>query len=203
MHIPFLAVLLVLLTLGKPAAGADWVYEMLDNRCSPQSRKFVATTVRNRIESSVRCAEALVRPPAPVGDLSCLESLMQTQIDTFAEVGSLTDFFRRAFDGKFDPGGDLEKRICLFAQSRWNELTRPLDELHNQAGKGIITRQSSRPDDQRSGAEPDSIKQQGGGPAPIHPATTRRQQKSNPGGEARTDIEIVHDIWDLLYGENK
>lgn len=108
-------------------AGAEWIREMLDARCSVESKDAVSTAVRSAIETSVRRSEASIEPPIPVGDLSCLSSLMAAPLDKFSNVGEILGDLQLGLDQKAI-GDGISRGICSFAQSKWNELTEPLDK---------------------------------------------------------------------------
>ena len=109
------------------AASAGWIESTLEPSCSDNSRSRVAAGARKQIEYSVRRAEASLRPPVPVGELSCLDGLMDAPIDQFAPTGSLNSIFFRSFDDAVDLPGQAARRICSLAKKSWDDVTRPLE----------------------------------------------------------------------------
>ena len=107
-------------------AQADWIKDMTSERCSDRSRTRVAASVRDQIEFSVRRSEAAIAPPAPVGDLGCLEGLMSLPIDTFAPSGGLGSLFSGSLDGILNGDASRTRQFCGFARRKWMEATRPL-----------------------------------------------------------------------------
>ena len=119
-------VLLVLaVSACSQAAHADWIQDMMLSDCSTASRGLLAASVRRDIESSVRRAESSIEAPSSVGDLACLDSLMDVDIDVFARVGPLGSLFSNSFDGLLS-SRDGSRRICRFAHQAWNDVTSPL-----------------------------------------------------------------------------
>ena len=121
-----------------PCAGhAGWIESTLEPSCSDNSRSRVAAATRRQIEFSVRRAEASIRPPDPVGKLSCLDGLMGTRIDNFAPTGNLNGIFFDTLDGVANLPGQIAQRICTIAKNRWNEITRPLEQFGFENDDGI------------------------------------------------------------------
>ena len=108
------------------SAQADWIKDMTSERCSDRSRTRVAASVRDQIEFSVRRSEAAIAPPAPVGDLGCLDGLMSLPIDTFAPSGGLGSLFSGSLDGFLNGDAFQTRQFCGFARRKWMEATRPL-----------------------------------------------------------------------------
>ena len=121
-----------------PSAGqAGWIEATLEPSCSDDSRTRVAAGTRRQIEFSVRRAEASIQPPDPVGQLSCLEGLMETRIDQFAPTGNLDGLFSNSLDGLVDIPGQLAQRVCSLAEKSWNKLTRPLEQFGFESDESI------------------------------------------------------------------
>ena len=149
-------------------AGADWIRGMMLEDCSERSRNILADSVRKDIEFAVRRAEASIEPPAPIGDLGCLDGLMDIDLGVFAPIGSLSNLFSNSLDGSLtDPEGSGQ--ICRFAQTKWNEISRPLlkplDQLRlglppgfaesfAEEAKGASARNSSPPPQSSLGTPP-------------------------------------------------
>ncbi|MCY3878951.1 MAG: hypothetical protein OXF74_07205 [Rhodobacteraceae bacterium] len=113
-----------LILMPLPLA-ADWIHAATGTYCSDEARTRIAAATRRQIESSVRRSEASIQPPAPIGDLSCLDGLMELKLDLFAPTGVLGSIFSGTLDGTLGSGADA-RRICKFADRQWRELTRPL-----------------------------------------------------------------------------
>lgn len=147
-----------LVVLPGDVARADWIPSALDDRCSPEDVNAISGNIRDAIEASVRRAEATIEAPHGVGDLSCLNDLMNAPIDIFSNLGGilgslqggLMDFSSLGFSIDMDVAG----MVCGFAAERWAELTgglggfdlglpdfsataaKPLDRLANGGGWG-------------------------------------------------------------------
>ena len=115
----------VLASVFAVHAQADWVREATSADCTGQARDRIAAGTRRQIESAVRRAEASISPPASVGDLSCLDGLMELPLDWFAPAGGLESLFSGSFDGVVGSGADA-RQICSFAERKWRQVTRPL-----------------------------------------------------------------------------
>ena len=115
----------VLASVCAVQAQADWVRETIIADCSDQARDRIAAGARRQIESAVRRAEASIEPPSSVGDLSCLDGLMQLPLDWFAPTGGLESLFLGSFDGVVGSGANA-RQMCSFAERKWRQVTRPL-----------------------------------------------------------------------------
>jgi len=123
----------VQLALATPVQ-ADWISDKLSDSCSSSSSSALSQSIRDNIEDSMKRAEASIKPPSPVGDLGCLDNLMQDiDIDFFSggmggfDLGSMIS--QVGFDdvlGDMAGGGDPMGQICSFAKEKWGELTEPL-----------------------------------------------------------------------------
>ena len=183
-------------------AGADWVHGMMIEECSRESRELLAGSVRRDIELSVRRAEASMEPPASIGDLGCLDGLMDVNIDVFAPVGPLSSLFSDSLDGLLAAPGK-PRRICRFAHQKWNEvsrpLLRPLDLLllglpPDFAGSFNAVAQVAAADanGEPGGRAIETGTGSSGGPSDPESETGRRPT----GG-----FDPVGNIWNMLYGE--
>jgi hypothetical protein len=124
-----------LLGLTPAAAGAqtEIFRSMTNERCSDASRDAIANAARRNVESHVTRAEASIQPPTPVGDLSCLNDLMNINIDFLSgQFFSLDTLFQDLLSGFQNItlegiGEEVTRQICRFAQEKWEELTEPLN----------------------------------------------------------------------------
>ncbi|WP_375263729.1 hypothetical protein [Palleronia sp.] len=133
------ALILAAVALGAPAAVAQeqnfgWLDQIQDQRCDPEIREKISSNVRGKIEAHIARAEAAINAPIPIGDLSCLDDLMNESLDIFSNIGGLMGSLsaglgsvsggdvNEAFDGM-----DLSSQVCSFAQKKWAEVTTPLN----------------------------------------------------------------------------
>ena len=192
---------LVAVACSAPA-GADWVQGMMIEECSRESRELLAGSVRRDIELSVRRAEASMEPPASIGDLGCLDGLMDVNIDVFAPVGPLSSLFSNSLDGLLTAPGN-PRRICRFAHRKWNEvskpLLRPLDLLQlglppDFAGSFDAAAQvaAADPNGERVGRAVET----GVGSSNALPGAEAEFGRKPTGG-----FDPVGNIWNMLYGE--
>jgi hypothetical protein len=127
--------LTAVLVMGPEAASAqtEIFRSMTNERCSTSSRDDVANAARLNVESHVTRAEASIQPPTPVGDLSCLNDLMNIDIDflsgQFFSLDSLLGDFMSGLQNITleGIGEEVNRQICAFAQEKWSELTEPLN----------------------------------------------------------------------------
>ena len=201
-----LATLAMILAIGITPASAEWIRDMMIEDCSEASRDRLAAATRQKIELSVRRAESSIEPPAPIGDLGCLDGLMDINIDVFAPVGPLSQIFSGSLDGVLNQAGDT-RRFCRFARRRWNEMTNPLTQPLKLLKQGLppdfIGRISSRTtnEDQQ---EPDPTPQ--AQPVDLRglqeaghrqPVSEERSKRRATGGSS----DPIENIWNLLYGD--
>lgn len=115
-----------------PGSGvADWVPSTLDQRCEAEDIDGIANSIRDAIEASVRRAEASIQAPTPIGDLGCLDDLMNAPLDIFSNVGGIMDTLSGGlFDSlSFPIDMDASGMLCDFAAAKWGELTGGLGDL--------------------------------------------------------------------------
>ena len=201
-----LATLAMILAVGITPASAEWIHDMMIGDCSEASRDRLAAATRQKIELSVRRAESSIEPPAPIGELGCLDGLMDINLDVFAPVGPLSQIFSGSLDGVLNQAGD-SRRYCRFAQRRWNELTNPLTQplkiLKQGLPPDLIGQISSRTSnvDQKAPDPAPGIQTSDrlGLQQPDHrrPNSEEWNKRQNTGG-SRDPIE---NIWNLLYGK--
>lgn len=134
-----------LLGLSPVAATAqtEIFRSMTNERCSDASRDAIANGARQNVESRVARAEASIQPPTPVGDLSCLNDLMNIDIDFLSgQMFSIGDIFGDLLSGLQDITlegiqGEVTRQICAFAAEKWSELTEPLNMSLSDLTGGI------------------------------------------------------------------
>jgi hypothetical protein len=114
-----------LTALGSAALAQEnnmgWIGDILDNRCTPESQQGISDVVRAKIESSVARSDAVIQAPTPVGDLGCLDGIMEQTSNFFSESGLNADMVKAVF-AELNVGD----QVCNFAQSKWEEVSQPL-----------------------------------------------------------------------------
>ena len=101
-------------------SAGGWIDQRLADECTPVTRQAVRQAVRDRIEQEVRRAESAFLSPTPVGDLGCIDDLMQNTLKIFSGGFGLPDLF----------SARLKIDLCGFAQSKWSEITQPLQAVN-------------------------------------------------------------------------
>ncbi len=120
---------LALLFAGTVPAQADRLSERMARAgCDDASRSIVAERSRQELENSVRIAEQAIEPPRAVGDLGCLDNLLDIDIDTFS--GILIDPLS-ALDRWVE---GLGRAVCNFAERQWAQVTSPITSLSGGVG---------------------------------------------------------------------
>lgn len=116
----------LLVSLAAPSVvHADWISSTQDDRCDPQDIEAVTTNIRAAIEASVRRAEASIAAPMAIGDLSCLNDLMNAPLDIFSNIGGLMGSLQAGLlsSVSFPMDLDVSGMLCDFAAEKWGELT--------------------------------------------------------------------------------
>ena len=110
---------------------ADWIPSALDARCEQADIDGISQSIRDAIEASVRRAEASIAAPAAIGDLGCLNDLMNAPLDIFSNVGGLMGTLQGGlFDSlPFSMDMDVSGMVCDFAAEKWGELTGGLGDM--------------------------------------------------------------------------
>lgn len=125
-------------------AQTELFQSMTSSACSNESRHAVALNARRNVESRVSRAEASIQPPIPVGDLSCLDSLMRIGDDFLSGealsgrdivLDLLSGLGAKTILGK--DGKQVSRQVCDFAVKKWEELTRPLQVGPGDIGAGV------------------------------------------------------------------
>lgn len=151
------------------AQDNSWILDLQNQQCSAESRQTIADSVRQQIEDSIARATAAIQPPAALGDLSCLNDLMNTPLDMFSNVGGLLGSLQGGLTGAI--GGvdtNISRQVCQFAAEKWGEVTEPLNQRMSElSGVGSdlwsnfdLTGNGSRPSNRSSGSsswDPDSV----------------------------------------------
>lgn len=180
------------------------IFESMTNeRCSEESRDTVAEAARLNVESHVTRAEASIQPPTPVGDLSCLNDLMNIDIDylsgQFFSLDSLLGDFTSGLQTITleSIGEEVNRQICAFAEEKWAELTEPLTLLPGDLLGDVSPDFTSNfalinlsEDSSGSGGS-------GGVTAAPPSVTTPAQSATGPDVE-----EMINQIYNSLNGEN-
>ena len=196
----------MILAIGITPASAEWIHEMMIEDCSEASRERLAAATRERIELSVRRAEASIEPPTPNGELGCLDGLMDINLDVFAPVGPLSQIFSGSLDGVLNQAGD-SRRFCRFARRRWNEMTNPLTQPLRLLKQGLppdfigrISSQLTNEDQQKPNLVQkfQTSDQPGRQEASLQQLVSEERSKRQNTGGSRDPIE---NIWNLLYGK--
>jgi len=109
---------------------ADWTEDIQNQNCDSSDRQAFGKSLRGNIESKVRRAEASIQAPSPVGDLSCLNDLMNAPLDIFSGMGSLLGSLSAGL-GNISPSSlgldtNLSGAICGAAAKKWSTLTSSL-----------------------------------------------------------------------------
>ena len=197
------AILLVAVACAGPA-GAEWVRGMMIEECSEESRDLLADSVRRDIELSVRRAEASMEPPASIGDLGCLDGLMDANIDVFAPVGPLSSLFSNSLDGLLTAPG-TSRRICRFAHRRWNEVSRPLLKPLDLLQLGLPPDFAGSFNAVAEAAAADAVRVQVGGAAETDAVSSNAPSGSgaDSGRRSTGGFDPVGDIWNMLYGKGR
>lgn len=122
----------LLISLAVPAVvHADWIPSTQDARCDPEDIDGVTASIRDAIEASVRRAEASISAPMAIGDLSCLNDLMNAPLDIFSNIGGLLGTLQGGLLSAlpFPMDMDVSGMLCGFAAEKWGELTNGLSGL--------------------------------------------------------------------------
>lgn len=190
---------------------ADWIRDMTIDACSDEARSRIAESTRGQIESSVRRSEAAIEPPASIGDLGCIDGLMDVELDWFAPVGGLADLLSGSLDGVVGNGADARK-ICRHAERKWRQITQPLTQPLNLLNLGLppdfagtfgqsperddspSTTVISDRNDARGGRESSTSLQDG------YRQNSQGVADSDSVNEDRVDDNPIDAIWNSLYG---
>jgi hypothetical protein len=188
------------------AAQTEIFRSMTNERCSEASRDAAANAARQNVESHVTRSEASIQPPTPVGDLSCLNDLMNIDIDFLSgELFSIGDIFGDLLSGLQNVTlegleGEVTRQICEFAAEKWSDLTEPLNlSLDDLTG-------SISPDFTSNFAlinvAPSGTGSQAGGPVTPIP-TTQSVPLQVPTTQDGTNVQdTINQIYNSINGGN-
>lgn len=147
-------------TTPQPAPDQGWVRDILnDYRCDPEVANRLASAARLGVEREVRRGERSIKPPTAVGELSCLNNLMNSpQLDLLYSTRSISPGnmlsgilnqvlaggsspfgnidINTIASGGFDPTRVIPSSLCQLAQDRWDQETLPLLGNFNLLGLG-------------------------------------------------------------------
>lgn len=111
---------------------ADWTEDIQNSNCDPSDRAAFGQSLRDHIEANVRRAEASIQAPTPVGDLSCLNDLMNAPLDIFSGMGSLLGSLSAGLGNvsasSLNVDMDVSGAICGAAAKKWSTLTQGLTD---------------------------------------------------------------------------
>lgn len=144
----FTAAVAIGLWAGTANAQTQWIKDKLSDQCSAESQNQIADATRKSIEESVARAEASIKAPASVADLSCMNDLMSANLDIFSSswmnMGSFNiDSIINDITGGLKSGlsveslsSGVERAICDFAKEKFSELTSGLTGSMNDIVSG-------------------------------------------------------------------
>ena len=197
-------------------AQTEFFQSMTSSACSSESRHAVAQNARRNAESRVSRAEASIQPPIPVGDLSCLDSLMRIGDDFLSgEALSGRDIVLDLLTGLgaktiLDKDGEqFSRQVCDFAVQKWEELTRPL-KVGPGGIRGGVAPEFTRKFAMLNLPPPDPVPTPPAAPprrpsarsAPVAPsgAPTPRAPAAAAQGGAKPVLSTAREIYDEMMG---
>ncbi|GAA5628133.1 hypothetical protein Brsp05_03429 [Brucella sp. NBRC 12953] len=90
--------------------------------CLPVARNELMQAIRNGIEGEVKRREQALKMPVPLAGLSCLDRLMDINLDTAIRLPSLRGLFNSAVS-------DAQNQLCRMAENEIGKLTEPLKNI--------------------------------------------------------------------------
>lgn len=126
----------LMMSLPAHADNLSILREKTSALCAAGDRDTSAESARKNIESHVARAEAAIQPPIPIGDLACLNDLMNFDLSVLSSgmfnldslFSGLTSGLDLSVDGIIDATGEaVSKEICSFVDEKWKDLTDSLD----------------------------------------------------------------------------
>ena len=154
-----------ILAASAPAAQEQgpegWEGAILDpsGACDPAVREEIARRVRTGIERETSRGERSITPPAPVGELTCLNNILAQQLPRW-RVASPENWVNHWLRTLTSRGNGLARSLCERAGDMFNDFTRPLRGGWDAAlpGAGIAFPRIARPEPRATPnrADPDS-----------------------------------------------
>ncbi|OYR17603.1 hypothetical protein CEV31_4330 [Brucella thiophenivorans] len=105
-------------------AHADTVDSLFANAgdaCLPNVKVNLVDAIRNGIEAEVKRREQALKMPAPLSGLSCLDNLMDVNLDIAIQIPDVNGLFSKAMS-------DAENQLCSMAQEQIAKVTEPLQQ---------------------------------------------------------------------------
>ena len=110
------------------AAALDGVLNQMfgteTNGCNSQVRLKLTEAIKKGIETEVRRREDLMKNPIALQGLTCLDNLMNVNLDFAITVPNIGGLFQGAVSNATD-------RLCQMAQDKLSEITGPLQQALN------------------------------------------------------------------------
>ncbi|WP_062213174.1 hypothetical protein [Aureimonas sp. AU12] len=105
-----------------PAHSADFVSQLFQSGqggCDSGVASKLTEAIRGAIDSEVKRAEAVLKMPAGISGLGCLDDLFSINLDTMISLPNLQGLLKNAIS-------NAESQICSMAQEQWAKVTEPL-----------------------------------------------------------------------------
>lgn len=125
----------------QAATTDDPIYDTLSDMCTPADRQTITDAARANIESKVARAEAAIRPPASIVDLSCMTDLLGADLDVFSStmnglsglgsfnvtkmINDIGSGLKKGLSTETLTSG-VTRAMCSFAKEKYEEVTEPL-----------------------------------------------------------------------------
>ncbi|KAA9368331.1 MULTISPECIES: hypothetical protein [Ochrobactrum] len=115
-------VLLAASLMPVSAHGLDDLFTNAGDGCLPVIRTDLMHAIRNGIEGEVKRREQALKMPVPLAGLSCLDRLMDINLDTAIRLPNLRGLFNSAVS-------DAQNQLCRMAEKEIGKLTEPLNNV--------------------------------------------------------------------------
>ncbi|WP_019998601.1 hypothetical protein [Aureimonas ureilytica] len=105
-----------------PAHSADFVSQLFKSGqggCDSGVASKLTEAIRGAIDSEVKRAEAVLKMPAGISGLGCLDDLFSINLDTMISLPNLQSLLKNAIS-------NAESQVCSMAQQQWAKVTEPL-----------------------------------------------------------------------------
>lgn len=113
---------------AQGAAGMDGfldqIFKTEDQGCTTQVKLKLSDAIKKGVEDEVIRRESAIKDPIALSAMSCLDNLMDVNLDFHIQVPNLNGIFNQAVS-------DLENQLCSMANEKLAELTAPLQEALN------------------------------------------------------------------------